>query len=163
MTSISIDLPSKLHEAIEQLVEKGYFSSMEDFALHAIRLLAEIYGVAADNGGVKLFDKLKPAQAVSSTAKASVASRRVETGGISGRATSSTAVSDDEQVVLDAFGSAKYEFENTLFMQYQMDALRTGQKPMTRERFIELLESLQSKGILERFTQNNKTMWKRIS
>ncbi len=162
MTSITIDLPPKLHGAIEQLVEKGYFTSMEDFALHATRLLAEIYGIAADNGGVKLFDKLKSAQTTTHVAGVSVTTGGIGAGG-SSRASSSTTISDEEQVVLDAFGSAKYEFENTLFMQYQMDALRTGQKPMPKEEFIKLLESLSSKGVLERFTQNNKTMWKKIS
>ena len=161
MTSITIDLPPKLHGAIEQLVEKGYFSSLEDFALHATRLLAEIYGIAADEGGVKLFDKLKPAQVATSFAGSNTGLGGTSAGGT--RASSSSMISDEEQVVLDAFGSAKYEFENTLFMQYQMDALRTGQKPMPKEQFIELLESLQAKGVLERFTQNNKTMWKKLS
>ncbi len=153
MPEIVINLPSKLDEGIKKLVKEGYFNSVEDFGLHAVRLLAEIYGVAVDGGGVKLFDKimLRQRSVISSTTM------------LSDEDEEETSITKEEKIVLGTFGSAKYEYENTLFMQYQMNALRTGQKPMSREEFIELLNSLKDKGILTRIEQNNKILWKKTS
>ena len=156
MSSITIDIPSKLYEGINKLVEEGYFSSIDDFSLHAIRLLAEIYGVALDNGGVKLFDKIIPRTKVTTGIQQSNITETLPKE-------ESSALSNEEKVVLSTFGSAKYEYENTLFMQYQMSALRTGQKPMSKDDFIKILKQLQDKGVLTRIEQGNKILWKKTN
>ena len=53
-TTIKIRIPEKILAFIDQLIEKKIFETREEFILHAIRLLAELYGLS----GVSVIDRI---------------------------------------------------------------------------------------------------------
>ncbi|MHA1911183.1 MAG: hypothetical protein ACTSYA_05755 [Candidatus Kariarchaeaceae archaeon] len=149
-SSHSINLSSPQKEYIESLVTKNYFKSIDAFVDHAVRLLTEIYGIGEAEGGIKL-----PGLAL----------------GIKESSGASSAVEEEPKKpdiphydeIIASFGSAKYEFEASLFGMYQMESMKKGKGPIPKEKFSESLDLMQDAGILERLERDGKIIWKKVA
>ena len=147
-SSHSINLSSPQKEYIESLVTKNYFKSIDEFIDHAVRLLTEIYGIGEAEGGIKL-----PGLEVGEKVKGSSVEEEEE------------AIKPDiphHDEIMSSFGSAKYEFEASLYGMYQMESMKQGKSPIPKEKFNESLDLMQDAGILERLERDGKIIWKKI-
>ena len=132
---LEVDLPDKLIEFIDGKVKEGLFKSREDFLVHAARFLAELYGF----GGVSLIEEL---------AKKIAGARRP------------TGLTPEEEFILRLFGKSTFLYPMEIYSLALQESLAKGQKPLPKERVLEIVESLIKKGYLERIKRGNEELIK---
>ncbi|NHJ47864.1 MAG: hypothetical protein FK733_08760 [Asgard group archaeon] len=159
---ITAQIPKKLADFIDKLIEEGYFESRKDFARCSLEIIAQLYGLSkTSKSGKSLLDilvdngksipssesKLKPVEAAPVKTQTTAP---VKLGSL-------TPIEYD---LLDLFAGATFEFEDALHARYTMELMKVGKPPLPKDEFIKLLEGLVNKNKLERTEHNEKIVWK---
>ncbi|MFW9916966.1 MAG: hypothetical protein ACFFGZ_15270 [Candidatus Thorarchaeota archaeon] len=134
----TLDLPQGLINFIQSLVEKGSFASVEAFLDYAAHVIADLYGFSESAGGKSL------TSALASVLPTAPAARGAATG-----------PSPEEEAVIDAFTS-KLELEEALYMNHVMLQMQAGQRPMEKADFTAIVETLISRGTIQKLEQAEK-------
>jgi len=150
---LEISVPEGLYEFIQELVNKNYFASVEDFIAHASHWLAELYGFAKTEDGKTINDVIVDL-IVSKLGIEGKSIKKVE-----------TIVKEleipNKDLILETFGSAKFMYETAIFTQCQIEVMRKGEKPISEEEFKKSLKLMEEAGILTKIEKNGKVLWKR--
>lgn len=157
---ISIKVPKKLAEFIDNLTKEGYYSSRKDFARSAIEIIAQLYGLPkTKKGGKSLLDVIgdnkmqveEPAiTKTPQTIPLKITVKKVET------------LSPEEYDVLDLFAGAKFDYEDALYARYTMELMKLAKAPIQKEEFLKLLKGLVTKKKIDKTEHSGKTVWKLI-
>jgi len=126
--SITISIPNKVIDFINEKIAEGLFSSVEDFVKHAVYLLSELYGLPGTSIIEKLVRNLPPLRAQ----------------------TAETDLSRDEMYILSLFGNNTFLYQEEIYARALGDAMRRRQKPYSKEKVMEIVDRLVEKGILEK-------------
>jgi len=164
---IKTEIPEKLAEFIDKLTGEGYFNSRDDFARCSMEIIAQLYGMAkTSKKGKSLLDVLKDngfAEAVATTAP------KVQAQPVKPQPVTTTSpqphtveLTSEEYDIIDLFAGLTFEFEDTLHAKYTMELMKMAKPPVTKTRFVTLLEGLIYKSKLEKGEHNKKTIWKII-
>jgi Arc/MetJ-type ribon-helix-helix transcriptional regulator len=157
---ISIEIPVKLAEFIDNLIEQGYFKSRSDFTRCSMEIIAQLYGLSKTaKKGKSLLDILID------NGKTGMASQTIEASTPKPTKTITKKEGDLSTVeydLLDLFTGSTFEFEDALYAKYVMESMKIAKTPMPKEEFIKMLEGLIDKKKLERTQHNEKTVWKII-
>jgi Arc/MetJ-type ribon-helix-helix transcriptional regulator len=154
-----VSLPKALVRFLKDLVEKEIVASAEEFIAYATRTMADQYGFSGFIGG-----KVKTSELV--TAKIEEKPVEVTSSPVSAPAVEKAPsvkkaeISDVEASVLDAFGSSSFMFADELYIKHVFAVSQAGKKPFEKNEFIEGVESLERKGMLEKYEKEGKTFWK---
>ena len=140
-SSITIAIPDKVMAFINKKVSEGYFSSIEDFVKHAIYLLSELYGLPGTSTIEKLLNKLQLSTSIQATE-----------GGLS----------KEEIYVLSLFGNNTFLYKEEIYARALGDAMRRRQKPYSKEKIMEIVDSLVQKGILEKIEKGPNIIIKKL-
>lgn len=154
-----VSLSKVLARFIRDLVEKEIVISVEEFIAYATRTMADQYGFSGFIGGkVKTSESVtpkiaeKPVEVTPSPFSAPAVERAPSV--------KKAEISDVEATVLDAFGSSSFMFADELFIKHVFGMSQAGKKPFEKNEFIEGIESLERKGMLEKFEKDGKVFWK---
>ena len=167
---ITVEIPVKLAEFIDKLSKDGYFKSREDFTRCSVEIIAQLYGLAkTSEGGKSLLDVLsdngklsaKPSLESKTKSVSTAPPKEIPSMKIS-QQSSEDSLSTVEMDILDLFVGAKFEFEDALHARYTMELMKLAKAPITRENFVENLESLAKKGKIEKSEHRSKIVWKLI-
>ncbi len=127
MVEIKVDVPSEVLEFIKRKVEEGYFSSVEEFILHAVHFLTELYGI----GGVSIIEKTLATLAPKARVK------------------EIKELSEDEMYVLSLFRESTFLYPEEIWARALEDAMIRGIKPKNKETIFQAVENLIKKGYLQ--------------
>jgi len=157
---ITIKVPKKLAEFIDNLTKEEYYSSRKDFVRSSIEIVAQLYGLPkTKKGGKTLLDvlgdnKMQVEEPVitktTQTIHPRIAAKKVET------------LSPEEYDVLDLFAGAKFDYEDALYARYTMELMKLAKAPIQKEEFLKLLKGLVTKKKIDKTEHSGKTVWKLI-
>jgi len=157
---ISIKVPKKLAEFIDNLTKEGYYSSRKDFARSSIEIMAQLYGLPkTKKGGKSLLDvlddnKTQVAEPIKTKTPQpiplKITIKKAET------------LSPEEYDVLDLFAGAKFDYEDALYARYTMELMKLAKAPIQKEEFLKLLKGLVAKKKIDKTEHSGKTVWKLI-
>jgi len=156
---ITLEIPSKLAEFIDSLIEEGYYKSREDFARSSIEIITQLYGLSkTKKGGKSLLDILsenKQQDEKPGISKPNVTPSEQVTP-------KSDALVPEEYDILDLFAGAKFEYEDALYARYTMELMKLAKAPIQKDDFLKLLDGLTAKKKIEKTEHDGKTVWKLI-
>lgn len=157
---ITIKVPKKLAEFIDNLTKEGYYSSRKDFTRSSIEIVAQLYGLPkTKKGGKSLLDvlgdnKMQVAEPIKTKTPQplplKITIKKAET------------LSPEEYDVLDLFAGAKFDFEDALYARYTMELMKLAKAPIQKEEFLKLLGGLVAKKKIDKTEHSGKTVWKLI-
>ncbi len=155
---IKLEIPNKLAEFIDSLIEEGFYISQEEFARSSIELIAQLYGLPkTKKDGKTLLEILddKKQQVVKSEEVSILQTTPPKQVSIE-----TDTLAPEEYDILDLFAGVKFEYEDALYAKYTMELMKLAKAPIQKEEFINLLEGLASKKKIEKTGHNGKTVWK---
>jgi len=157
---VTIKVPKKLAEFIDNLTKEGYYNSRKDFARSSIEIVAQLYGLPkTKKGGKSLLDVLGDNKmqveepVITKTPQPfppKTAAKKTET------------LTPEEYDILDLFAGAKFEFEDALHARYTMELMKLAKAPIRKEEFLKLLDGLAGKKKIEKTEHSGKSVWKLI-
>jgi len=139
MAEIKMEVPDKLLQAIDDLVNKGFFSSRDEFILHSLRFLLELYGAM----GISLIDEL---------AKRICPPKKKTKKG--------EELSQEEIFIMNLFGKSKFLYPLEIYSLALQESLKRGERPLTKEKVFEIVENLIKKGYLEKIKRGDEEIIK---
>ena len=162
---ISVQLPKKILDFIDKLIEQGYFNSRTDFARSSIEIITQLYGLSeTSKGGKALLDFI-----ADKGKSISVPIKNPTTTTVQTKTEPIKAVKDEESLssmefdIIDLFVESSFEYEDALHAKYTMELMKIAKPPVPKETFLKILENLAAKKKLEKNEHNGKTIWKIIS
>jgi len=138
MVEIKIDVPDEVLEFIKKKVEEGYFNNVEDFILHAIHLLSELYGM----GGVSILERI-------------VTMWMPKT-----KPEKPSELSEDEMYVLSLFRESTFLYPEEIWARALEDAMIKGTKPKEKDKIFKAVEELVKKGYLQELKKDGEKIIK---
>ncbi len=138
MVEIKIDVPNEVLEFIKKKVEEGYFNTPEDFILHAIHLLSELYGI----GGFSILEKIIGMLAPKPKTK------------------KVPELSEDELYVLSLFRESTFLYPEEIWARALEDAMNRGVKPKDKDKIFKTVEELIKKGYLQELKKDGERIIK---
>ncbi len=167
ITEFKVSLPKALARFIKDLVEKEIVISAEEFIAYATRSMADQYGFSSFIGG-KVKTSEPSGAKVSQPIAAKVEEKPVEatpspvSAPVVEKAPSvkKADISDVEAAILDAFGSSAFMFSEELYIKHVFGMSQIGKKPFEKGEFMEGLENLERKKMLEKHEKEGKIFWK---
>lgn len=154
MKSLEITIPEGLHDFIQKLVDEGNFESVESFISNSVAILAELHGYGKQTEGKDLSELIVDL-IISKVGTGEKELQKVK-----------TVVKDfkipNKDLILEAYGSSKFMFEDAIFASCQFATLKQGNQPISKEEFNKSMQKMEEAGILKQINQGDKIMWKKI-
>lgn len=138
MVEIKINVPNEVFEFIKKKVEEGYFNNIEDYILHAIHLLSELYGI----GGISILEKILDMWMTKT------------------RQEKLSELSEDEIYVLSLFRGSTFLYPEELWARALEDAMIKGIKPKEKSKIFKAVEELVKKGYLQELKKDGEKIIK---
>jgi Arc/MetJ-type ribon-helix-helix transcriptional regulator len=161
---LTIKIPNKLAEFLDELVEEEYFTSRKDFGRCAIELIAEMYGFSGTSRKGKSFLEILTENSAQLTVPQTASQQGGQQAAVGGELNiKAKALSPIELDVLDLFFGSTFEYEDALHAKYTMELMKVGKGPMPKDQFLSVLEGLASKEKIEKGEHAGKVIWKVLS
>jgi len=138
MVKITVDIPEEIIKFIEKKISEGLFSSKEEFIMHAVRLLAELYGI----GGISILEKL-----ITVFTEKKKPLRPSE-------------LSEEEAYILSLFRESTFLYPEEIWARVLEDSMIRGIKPLKKEIVFNTIEKLVEKGYLQKLKKDGETIIK---
>ncbi|MHA1303287.1 MAG: hypothetical protein ACTSQE_00365 [Candidatus Heimdallarchaeaceae archaeon] len=154
MKTLEINIPDKLFDFIQQMVDAQKIESIESFVIHATMGLAELYGYNIEGEEGKSLSDFIAELIVSKIGVRDEQLKKVE-----------TVVKEYEipnmGLIMEAFGSSKFMYPDALYTTCVISRMKKGEQPLSKEEFSKTLIEMEKAGILSKIVQGEKVMWKK--
>ncbi|MHA1668533.1 MAG: hypothetical protein ACTSX6_11320 [Candidatus Heimdallarchaeaceae archaeon] len=154
MKKVEVELAEGMYDFIQKLVEEENYKTIEEFISSSVSLLAQLHGYGEKTEGKNLSEIIVDL-IVSKIGVGKEEIKKVK-----------TIVKDfkipNKDLILEAFGSSKFMFEDAIFASCQFAVLKQGNAPISKEEFSRSMQQMEEAGILKQIQQGEKIMWKKI-